>query len=439
MGSVYARGSKLWFRVKNADGSWKSIPSGFAVGEEHAAKAALQAAHEQLEAESRAGVSPDGQLTVKGFADRWIEQRKRTVRTWNSDESRLRLYVFPRIGQMALNDVRAKHLSDLFRDLRSRRDDENPVAPKTVHNTYAAVRALFRDAQIEGLISNSPCILTEHQLGPKNDADPEWRQGAQFTRAEAEALLSDPRIPFDRRVLWGLMVAGGLRVGEAAGLRWRHVDREAKPLGSMFVCTSYDTGTTKTGDTRVVPIHPTLAALLAEWRGHGWVEQMGREPTADDLVSPTPKTLKREAGQMRTNTRTLKLLHRDLATLGFRARRVHDLRRTFVSLARGDGADKSILRRATHKAPRDVMEGYTSFDFEVVCREVVKLNLRLRGRGEVITLKAAVGDVNSDAYDIDRPEFATALATVEAQKRKNPRNHEGFQGSLLRGVGDLNP
>ncbi len=437
MTSLYVRGTKLWVRVKNADGTWKSIATGFNVGEEKQAEAALKAAQETLATEARYGVPAGGPLTVALFQTRWLELRKRTVKSWENDESRLRLYVLPVIGKMPLADVRPRHLADLFRDLRTR--SENKLAPKTVLNTYATVRALFRDANIEGLITQTPCILTEHQLGKSRDADPEWRSGAQFTRGEAESLISDSRIPFDRRVLWGLMVAAGLRHGEAAGLRWRHVDRETKPLGTILVCTSYDTGSTKTGDTRSVPIHPTLAALLAEWRGHGWAEELGRQPGPDDLVAPTPKTSRSDAGAMRVVTRTLKLLHRDLATLGFRERRVHDLRRTFISLARTDGAEKSILKRATHKAPRDVMEGYTTFEFEVLCREVLKLNLKLKGRGELITLARAAGDVVPGGSAGGDQGFATVFATVEAQTQRSPGNLSASGASFLRGVGDLNP
>lgn len=443
MGSVYQRGSKLWLRLKRPDGSWVSIPSGFGAGEKAKALEALRQATEKVEAEARFGATDAAGLTVRRFTATWIEQRKATVRTWKGDESRLRLYVFPRIGDMLLAEVRAKHLADLFRELRSR--TENAVAPKTVHNAYAAVRALFRDAVIEGLIHHSPCVLTEHQLGQKRDADPEWRDGAHFTRTEAEALISDARIPFDRRVLWGLMVAAGLRAGEAAGLRWRHLDRAAKPLGRIFVCTSFDTGQTKTGDVRSVPIHPTLAALLAEWRGHGWAEAMGRGPEADDLVCPLPKTKRRPSGAMRTNTGNLKHLHRDLETLGFRARRVHDLRRTFISLARADGADKHILRRATHKASRDVMEGYTTFEFEVVCREVAKLDLKLRGRGELIVLAKAAGEegerraVVPASYELTEAPFATVLATVARQTNESPGNLSASGAHFQRGVGDLNP
>ena len=37
--------------------------------------------------------------------------------------------------------------------------------------------------------------------------------------------------------------------------------------------------------------------------------------------------------------------------------------------------DAAVLRRGTHKAPTSVMELYTTFDWEVLCREVAKLKL----------------------------------------------------------------
>ena len=39
-----------------------------------------------------------------------------------------------------------------------------------------------------------------------------------------------------------------------------------------------------------------------------------------------------------------------------RHRRVHDLRRTGITLARQDGADKDVLRFCTHGGPEDIMK-----------------------------------------------------------------------------------
>ena len=56
-------------------------------------------------------------------------------------------------------------------------------------------------------------------------------------------------------------------------------------------------------------------------------------------------------------------------------RRAHDLRRTFISLARADGADEGILKRGTHAPGKDIMSLYTSVEWDSLCREVAKLQL----------------------------------------------------------------
>ena len=59
---------------------------------------------------------------------------------------------------------------------------------------------------------------------------------------------------------------------------------------------------------------------------------------------------------MRDRNYSWKRAQWDLDALGLRRRRVHDLRRSGITLARGDGADRDILRRGTHAPPKDVME-----------------------------------------------------------------------------------
>ncbi len=177
----------------------------------------------------------------------------------------------------------------------------------------------------------------------------------------------------------------------------------------IYVAFSYGRAYPKGERCRPVPVHPTLAAILAEWKLHGWPEMMGRQPTADDLVLPLPPG-SANPGEMRPRQYSGDRFEQDLAMLGFRHRRGHDLRRTFISLARSDGARADILRRVTHKPPPEVFEGYTTFEWEVVCREVVKLRVHRRGSGEVVQLPVAQAmGANSVA------RLATVLATVPTQ------------------------
>lgn len=389
---VFARGKRLWVRCKQPDGKWVNLRTEYFVGEETKAKRSLKAMNDRLEAGESIIAKRKEPVSVKEYAElRWFAMRRGFIASAARDEKRLELHVFKTLGKMRLEDVRPRHLADLFRAMRS-----GDLAPKSRHNVYGVLRALFRDAEIDGLVDKSPCILTEHQLGKNVDSNSEWRESALYTREELARLVFTAAIPLDRRVGYALQGIGGLRHGEMAGLRWRHVNTEVGPLGRLMVATSYDKGRTKTSVTRYAPIHPVLEALLADWAESGWSSMMGHAFGPDDLVLPTPLPVNRgprvARGAMRTSSWTWKRLSADLERLGMRHRRGHDLRRTFISLARSDGAATDILRRATHQPPKEVIEGYTTFEWDVLCREVSKLKLgrpgpaRLETRYTLVTI-----------------------------------------------------
>lgn len=47
----------------------------------------------------------------------------------------------------------------------------------------------------------------------------------------------------------------------------------------------------RTGSSKPIPVHPTLAAMLAESRLSSWSAMMGRQPEPDDLLLPLPLPL----------------------------------------------------------------------------------------------------------------------------------------------------
>src|SRR5712664_4466723 len=138
-----------------------------------------------------------------------------------------------------------------------------------------------------------------------------------------------------------------MRIGEAAALRWRAYDPSLNPLGRLLIASSYNRKkkletAVKTERPREVPVHPTLAKAIAAWKLGGWERLMGRAPTPDDLLIPSSER------KHLLDPQVLVRFHEDLQTLGFRARRTHDARRTFVSLALADGARKDILKWVSH-------------------------------------------------------------------------------------------
>ncbi len=377
MGCLYRRKNSLWIKFKNEKGDWQYKPSGFKVGDERKAKALLERVENLVVTGKRAG--GDGPLTVKGWSEIWLETRRdKGVVTIGHYESRLNLYVLPVIGDMRLDAVRVHHIMDIVSRAKTKK-----LAPRTVRHVYFLAHTMFQKAVQRDLILGNPCKIDSDDLPGKIDKNPEWRAGAIHTRAEVEMMISDERLPEWRRTFWALLFLTGMRFGEGAARRWRHYDPTAQPLGRLAVNTSWNSflgieKEPKTKHGRDVPVHPVLADILDEWRATGWERAMGRAPKDDDLIVPFAEEGRHFAKHL-DDQMTLRRFHADLGTLGFRARRQHDARRTFISLCLTDGARKDILKWVTHSRPKeDQVDDYTTLLWVPLCEEVARLKMRVR-------------------------------------------------------------
>ena len=375
MGSVYPRGKKLWFEFKGPDGRRVQKSSGFEVGQEKQAQAVLESIERRIEAGKVLAEREMGPINVARYAAMWIERRRMLdLSDWKNDEGRLRLHILPHIGSLRLDKVRPRHLNDLFLELRV----QGKLAPHTLRNIYSVLKALFRDALIEDLITASPCILTKHHLGDDVYKDPQAQANCRYSRGELVVLLFDDRLSWDSRVFYAIAGLTGMRMGEVCALRWREIDFDCQPLGKLSVLRSHKRATTKTKQPRLIPIHPVLASILTKWQRKGWPELMGREPGPDDLVVPCPATSRRRAGAMHIKSTVNKRAHRDLERVGIDrpAMPIHALRSTFISLAQEDGADRNFISMLTHpKKAREAFDLYTKIGWAPLCREVAKLQI----------------------------------------------------------------
>ena len=406
MGFLYQRGNVWWLRV-TVGGKPKSSSTG--CSDKKKAEAVLEHVLARIEAGESIG-DEDGAITVAAYAERVIEKRKaRDLSGWKIDRSRMRANVLPVIGKMLLTDVRPRHVLAVVERAQSR-----SCAPRSVRNIYYLVSALFNEAVGDQLIETSPCTLNRNQIGTVRDKDPAWRESARYTRDEVIALMSDRRVPEDRRVLYALKTIGMLRHGEAAGLTFARLNKEAMPLAKLSVVLSYRRPIGDRKGPRAVPVHPELRELLDRWWARGWQEVMGRPPTLDDLVVPAPPSVRYPEGHMRTKDIAHKDITADLALLGFRHRRGHDLRRTGITVYLEDGASKDLLRVCSHgQRIRDgAIDLYISYEWFALCGEISKLKLRLPGSKRTSSRDAGLPSTTSTSTAPGTAIVVTAPVTV---------------------------
>ncbi len=219
MGTIYARGNKLWIGYKDADGSRKYAPTKFIVGQESKAAKVLEAIERRIQATAGFGEPALGPLTVKRYLASWIKDRRlRNVASAGDDETRLQRHALPELGELLLAEVRPSHIRSLVRSLKAKvGQGRAQLAPRTVRHVYGVLHRMFEDAVADELIESNPCSIKRGELPAKIDKDPTWRSGAVFTREEVEQLISDKRIPEDRRVFYAIAFLGGLRTGAVSG------------------------------------------------------------------------------------------------------------------------------------------------------------------------------------------------------------------------------
>jgi hypothetical protein len=201
MSSVYAKGPTLYVRYKDEEGKWISEATRFRPGQEAEARRYVKRLEARIDATKEitdaAGLEPGTPVTVAQYMERWLKEREALHHASHKDEDcRLRKHMLPRLGHMLLDEVRPRHIRDFVHDLR-----KGPLAPRTIYHVYQTTALLFRAAIIDELIDATPCVVARGVLPKKVDKDPSWRNGAIYTREEVEHLISDSRIPEDRRVL----------------------------------------------------------------------------------------------------------------------------------------------------------------------------------------------------------------------------------------------
>lgn len=288
-----------------------------------------------------------GRMTIRELATEYMEVREQTVavRSWESDESNLRIHIVPAFGLLPLTSMTSARVERFLIEIAATRSVRTAAKVRTTIRgllAYAVQTQRLRKSPAENVALPRP----DPALGKKVEVNP-------FTLPELLEVVQDQRV-HDGRYADITLVLGltGLRMGELRGLRGRDVVQ--LPYPALVVRRSLPqsgrTGrvierhTTKSGRTRMVPLSELVQPVLEKW-------SKGLTPEA--LVFPAPEGGYLHAQNWRRQIRW---------PLTGRGRRPHDLRHTAATLWIGAGVDiKTVSTWLGHSTAKLTLDTYSHY------------------------------------------------------------------------------
>jgi integrase len=297
---------------------------------------------EEEERKIRRGEWTDPELRrtlLADYAEQWIATKGNVrPRTRINVEGRLRNHILPALGDKPLAGVRPSDVRAFVANLSTL-----GLAPSTVRATYRTLGQLFRTAEIDGLVTRSPC------LGVELPAETS-REEMRFLSSEQVAMLADA---IDDRYRVAIFTGAytGLRAGELWALKLPRVNLLKRRLDVVEALSEVRgelvVGPTKTRNRRTV----TLPSFLAETIG----QHVGRYPSREGFLFTAA-----EGGPVRHHNFMRRHFYPAVVAADLPAGlRFHDLRHTCAAILIGQGWNpKQIQSRLGHASIRTTLDNY---------------------------------------------------------------------------------
>lgn len=305
---------------------------------ERAARATLQ----------EAATEPDAprKKTYRELTEAWLDGElvkidqtigKRAERSAREILAMFSRYVFPLVGDLAIDAVDAAHLMQVrkaFAKLGGR------SIRAYCRLTLYVLRVANYPLQLRGPLPVDPkqyckAVIPKHEFG--------W-----LYPSEECQIVSNPDEPIDKRTCLGFMARNGTRVTETTHLRWRMFDLDAAHLVIPAEIT-------KTKKRRAFTLDPDVVEAL---RAHRERARAAGGGGADDRVFPYDRNGFRKwllAALPRCGVTRAEVL---VTTEYQRRLRLHDLRATFCTVGVFDGRTERQLRERTGHLTQSEFERY---------------------------------------------------------------------------------
>ncbi len=325
-------------------------------------KKEAQAALTELLAAHQTGtfVAPS-RTPVREFVGPWLaalENQGRKPTTLNGYRKALDGYFLPRLGDVALQELRASDLDALYADLlRSGGRRGQGLSMTTVHHLHAVVNKMLHDAERKGLVirnvaklANAPSLTTARSKGP------EMRVWSPDELARFLTSIEGNR----NEAMFRVMAMTGVRRGEVVALRWSDVDLAAHRLTVNQAATVIDgaelVAAPKTRRSRrAIDLDPDTVALLQRHRARQREQflMFGVSATASDRVFTN------EAGEPIRPNSIGQAFRRLVEAAGVPVIRLHDLRHTHATHLLMAGVNvKVVSERLGHSSVSFTLDTY---------------------------------------------------------------------------------
>jgi len=218
-------------------------------------------------------VASSGKMTLKDFISIWLEkhaQRQLAPKTALRYKQLLNLWIIPALGHIRLDKLKPPQILDFYANLTEEgiRKDGKPgaLAPRTILHIHRLLHTVLQTAVQWDYLNINPASKVQAPRAKQADI-----QVLDEGQTESFILGLDYTEP-KWKVLSLLIITSGLRIGEALGIEWRHINFD-KHILSVEQSSQYIEGIgliTKspknTSSERLIALPESIIELLKQYR-----------------------------------------------------------------------------------------------------------------------------------------------------------------------------
>ncbi len=307
-----------------------------------------------------------GRLTFREVAEEWLATRTRCKpRTVDKYRALLERCAFRDLGSRRINTITAGHIGALVTSLKLTERGATR-RPAGIARIMYPVKGVLRYAEDHGWIARNPARMVE--LPDADTLGVDEFEGVALTPAQVAMLAGQRSIvahPFGS-LLVQFTAGMGLRAGELAGLRIRHINRLKRTVGvekTWSIRHGEDTPKSKRS-RRTVPLDFCAPAAEAALFAYLDAHPFGDDPDAP-LFYGRERRGRPVAGKHWDSENFVKRVYKPaVRALGMPELRLHDLRHTAGSIWLAAGNDMITVSRMLGHSSTAITEAVYAHVYE---------------------------------------------------------------------------